>query len=71
MTALATDFIGYGRPGAVTRGEHSDLLSRDTLKGMCERGPRAQIVEIPGVGHAPMFMDQSQIDVVKKFLLNH
>ena len=58
-------------PVLVTRGEHSDLLSRDTLKSMSERGPRAQTVEIPGVGHAPMFMDQSQIDVVKKFLLNH
>ena len=58
-------------PVLVTRGEHSDLLSRDTLKSMSERGPRAQTVEIPGVGHAPMFMDQSQIEVVKKFLLNH
>ncbi len=58
-------------PVLVTRGESSDLLSRETLKGMQERGPRATTVEIPGVGHAPMFMDQSQIDVVKNFLFHH
>ena len=58
-------------PTLVTRGELSDLLSRETLKAMNERGPRAATVEISGVGHAPMFMDQSQIDIVKHFLLHH
>ena len=58
-------------PVLVTRGESSDLLSRETLKDMRERGPRAATVEIPGVGHAPMFMEPGQIDVVKRFLLNH
>ena len=58
-------------PVLVTRGESSDLLSRETLEGMRERGPRAVTVEIPGVGHAPMFMEPGQIDVVKRFLLNH
>ena len=58
-------------PTLVTRGEHSDLLSRETLKAMSERGPRAATVEIPGVGHAPMFMEPGQIDIVKQFLLNH
>lgn len=57
-------------PVLVTRGEHSDLLSRETLRGMAERGPRAKTVEMPGVGHAPMFMDPAQIAVVKDFLLN-
>ena len=32
--------------------------------------PRAAIVEIKGVGHAPMFMDADQIDIVRNFLLN-
>ena len=58
-------------PTLVIRGELSDLLSRETLKAMSERGPRAATVEISGVGHAPMFMDQSQIDIVKHFLLHH
>ena len=57
-------------PLLVTRGEHSDLLSRDTLAQMAARGPKAKTVEIPGVGHAPMFMDEAQIKVVRDFLLN-
>ena len=54
----------------VTRGEHSDLLARDTLAQMAGRGPKAAIAEIPGVGHAPMFMDADQIKVIQDFLLD-
>ena len=57
-------------PVLVTRGEHSDLLLRDTVALMAVRGPKAATVEIPGVGHAPMFMDPDQISVVQNFLLN-
>ena len=56
-------------PVLVTRGEHSDLLLRDTVAQMAARGPKAAVVEIPGVGHAPMFMDQDQIEIVQQFLL--
>ena len=56
-------------PVLVTRGEHSDLLARETLAQMAARGPKAATVEIPGVGHAPMFMEPAQIDVVRRFLL--
>ena len=58
-------------PVLVTRGEHSDLLSRETLQGMHTRGPRAAVAEIAGVGHAPMFMEPGQIKIVQNFLLNH
>ncbi len=57
-------------PVLVTRGEHSDLLLRDTVARMAARGPKAATVEIAGVGHAPMFMDPDQISVVENFLLN-
>lgn len=57
-------------PTLVVRGELSDLLSRDTAAQMTQRGPRAQLVEIAGVGHAPMFMQDNQIALVRKFLLN-
>ena len=57
-------------PTLVVRGAQSDLLDRATLTAMAARGPRAATVEIPGVGHAPMFMDAPQIDIVKDFLLN-
>ncbi len=55
-------------PTLVIRGEHSDLLSRATVAAMTARGPRAASAEIPGVGHAPMFMHDAQIGVVRDFL---
>lgn len=55
-------------PTLVVRGETSDLLSRETVAAMMQRGPRAKAVEIPGVGHAPMFMDSSQLRPIRDFL---
>jgi pimeloyl-ACP methyl ester carboxylesterase len=56
-------------PVLLVRGAESDLLSRATAVEMTQRGPRAELVEIPGVGHAPMFFDADQIAVVRRFLL--
>jgi pimeloyl-ACP methyl ester carboxylesterase len=56
-------------PTLLTRGETSDLLSRETAAEMTRRGPRARLVEFAGVGHAPMFFDDEQIAVVRDFLL--
>jgi pimeloyl-ACP methyl ester carboxylesterase len=53
----------------VTRGAESDLLSPATAAAMCQRGPRAQLREFAGVGHAPMFIAQDQIDTVLDWLL--
>lgn len=55
-------------PTLVLRGELSDLLTRDTAAAMTGRGPRARLVEIAGVGHAPMLMDPAQIEPVRRFL---
>ena len=55
-------------PTLVLRGEHSDLLSRATAQAMAERGPRARVAEIPGVGHAPMLLARDQVDIVVDFL---
>ena len=57
-------------PTLVVRGAQSDLLDRTTLAAMAIRGPHAATIEIPEVGHAPMFMDPGQIDIVRNFLLN-
>nr|WP_314860641.1 alpha/beta hydrolase [uncultured Undibacterium sp.] len=51
------------------RGAESDLLSKATAAQMQERGPRAEVVKIEGVGHAPTFVQQDQIAIVKEFLL--
>ena len=51
------------------RGKNSDLLSVETAQAMCERGPRAKLVEFEGVGHAPTLMASDQQSVVTGFLL--
>jgi len=56
-------------PVLLVRGAESDLLSPATAAEMARRGPRAQVVEVPGVGHAPMFFDPDQIAIVRRFLL--
>ncbi|HRP25800.1 MAG TPA: alpha/beta hydrolase [Thauera sp.] len=56
-------------PTLALRGAESDLLTPDTFTAMAGRGPQAQLVEFAGVGHAPMLMDETQITVVRDFLL--
>jgi len=56
-------------PLLVLRGESSDLLRRETCDAMAARGPKARVVEIPGVGHAPTLMHADQIAIVRAFLL--
>ncbi len=56
-------------PVLVVRGETSDLLRRETCDAMGARGPKARVVEIPGVGHAPTLMHADQIAIVRAFLL--
>jgi pimeloyl-ACP methyl ester carboxylesterase len=36
---------------------------------MARRGPRAKVIEIRGVGHAPTLLQPEQIAVVRDFLL--
>jgi len=56
-------------PTLLVRGEMSDLLSREVAQSMTQRGPRATLVEIAGVGHAPTFLHADQIAVARDFLL--
>ena len=56
-------------PTLVLRGEHSDMLTRDTVAQMALRGPRAKAIEIAGVGHAPTLIHADQIAIVRDFLL--
>jgi pimeloyl-ACP methyl ester carboxylesterase len=51
------------------RGAQSELLSRDNALAMSTCGPRARLLELPGVGHAPTLMASEQIEPVIDFLL--
>lgn len=55
-------------PTLLLRGAESDLLTPATAREMQQRGPRPQLIEVEGVGHAPMFMDDDQIRIVADFL---
>lgn len=54
----------------VLRGSQSDLLARDTAVEMTQRGPRAQLREFDGVGHAPTLVQAEQVETVRSFLLS-
>jgi pimeloyl-ACP methyl ester carboxylesterase len=55
-------------PTLVLRGAQSDLLTRATCDQMTQRGPKAKVVELPGVGHAPTLLHEDQIRIVRGFL---
>jgi pimeloyl-ACP methyl ester carboxylesterase len=55
-------------PVLVIRGQESDLLLPETAREMTRRGPRAELVELPGIGHAPALMAADQIELVRAWL---
>lgn len=55
-------------PTLVLRGAQSDLLTKETAAKMTETGPKAELVEFEGVGHAPTLMHADQVAVVRDFL---
>jgi pimeloyl-ACP methyl ester carboxylesterase len=55
-------------PTLVLRGAESDLLSHETALAMTQRGPKARLVELAGVGHAPTLVAADQVALVQEFL---
>jgi len=56
-------------PTLLLRGADSDLLTPETAQAMTQRGPKAELHQFAGVGHAPMLTSPDQIAVVREFLL--
>jgi pimeloyl-ACP methyl ester carboxylesterase len=56
-------------PVLCLRGESSDLLLPEVAEQMRQRGPRAQVVTVPGCGHAPALNVPEQLTVVERFLM--
>ena len=56
-------------PTLVFRGANSDVLLPADAAAMAQRGPRAQVIEFPGIGHAPALMATDQIGAIRDFLL--
>ncbi|MAD44795.1 MAG: alpha/beta hydrolase [Oceanospirillaceae bacterium] len=64
---LSMVWQGVTCPVLVIRGGDSDLLLRETARSMLQR-PSTQLVEFPGIGHAPMLMARDQMNAVREFL---
>ena len=56
-------------PTLLLRGAESDLLTPEVAQAMQQRGPRAQRVDLSGVGHAPTLVAEDQVAAVASFLL--
>lgn len=56
-------------PVLVLRGEKSSVLTPETANEMQLCQPDVQIIELAGIGHAPMLMDTDQINLVRSYLL--
>ncbi len=56
-------------PTLVLRGAESDLLTLATAQAMTQRGPKAQLIQFAGVGHAPTLIAPDQVAAVREFLL--
>jgi pimeloyl-ACP methyl ester carboxylesterase len=56
-------------PTLLLRGADSDLLTLGHAQAMTQRGPRAQLHQFTGVGHAPTLVADDQVNRVREFLL--
>jgi pimeloyl-ACP methyl ester carboxylesterase len=65
---LWDEYDSLTTPVLLLRGEQSDLVLRETAAEMKLRGPRAQVVEISGCGHAPALNTPEQLALIEKFL---
>lgn len=74
--AKATSFVAWmlyrrlakGRPTLIVRGATSDILSKETADRMVAVSPTARLVEVPGVGHAPMLDEPVSKAALASFL---
>jgi pimeloyl-ACP methyl ester carboxylesterase len=65
---LWPQFIALGKvPAFVLRGEHSDVLSADTLETMVERHPNLRVMTVPEQGHAPVLQEQEPVEAIGSF----
>jgi pimeloyl-ACP methyl ester carboxylesterase len=55
-------------PTLLLRGALSDLLTAEVAQAMTQRGPKAELEEVPKVGHAPSLVTPEQINLVHQFL---
>jgi pimeloyl-ACP methyl ester carboxylesterase len=55
-------------PVLLIRGVESDVLSAETAKNMVASLPDCQLVEVPGIGHAPSLIEPAALEALERFL---
>jgi pimeloyl-ACP methyl ester carboxylesterase len=68
QAALWASLKSFTKPVMVLRGEHSDLLSVQTVSAMLACNPLCSTATIPNCGHAPHLMDEPQAQHIADFL---
>lgn len=69
LPTLWPQFDGLaGVPLMVIRGDHSDILSTETVAAMAERRPDMDIVTVAGQGHAPLLTDAATTGRIAEFV---
>jgi len=56
------------KPVLIVRGETSDLFSAETAGRMLEMLPKAELVTLPGIGHAPMLDEPEAVAGIDRLL---
>jgi pimeloyl-ACP methyl ester carboxylesterase len=59
---------GIRCPLLILRGGNSDVLSADIAGRMVAAVPGATLVEVPGVGHAPILVEPEAVKALEAFL---
>ncbi|QCI62775.1 alpha/beta fold hydrolase [Phreatobacter stygius] len=68
LPTLWPQFDGLANvPAMVIRGEHSDIISAETVAAMVARRPDLGVFDVPGQGHAPLLTDRPSIDRIAEF----
>ena len=57
-----------GRPLLVLRGETSDILTAEVAARMLREAPGAELVTVPGVGHAPTLDEPEAVAAIERLL---
>ncbi len=70
QVALWASLKSFTKPVMVLRGEHSDLLSMQTVAAMLTCNPQCIAATIADCGHAPHLMDEPQAQCIADFLNN-
>lgn len=68
-SVLWAAYESIASPIFLVRGQESDLLTAEAAQEMLARNRHARLHNVPGVGHAPTFRSDDQIDPVVEFLL--